>query len=142
MRGPWSRASLTLHSSTHPASEVDDVLGLTATRMHEKGDRKRNRKTGEEHAPQKLSAWIFEPVMPPVTPDDGPFTALRVLLEQVGDRGDALAALRPRYSTAIYWSGVVSGQGGFTMEADLIAGLARLGCDLHGAAYSEDLEDE
>lgn len=111
------------------------------TKTHEIGDANQSAKTARIYGHFKHSAWVLDVETPPTSPEDDGFTALRALLEQLPDIGGALAELRPRYRTVIRWSGTVSGQGNFAMEAELIAALAALGCDLYGTAYPEDDED-
>ncbi|MFJ4224539.1 hypothetical protein [Microbacterium sp. NPDC089695] len=55
----------------------------------------------------------------------------------------ALAELRQDGETINWWSGDSdSTQGGFVLEADLIARLAALGCHIYGTTYlSEDSDD-
>jgi hypothetical protein len=140
----FSLASLAIYSSTHPAAPLSALLGLTPAKMHEAGDENRSRKTGRLYGHYRHSAWIYDPAGPPAAPDDDGFSGLRNLLVELGDLdrlGAALATLRPQYRTVIRWSGTVSSQGNFEIEASLIAALARLGCDLYGTAHYEDGDD-
>jgi len=134
-------ATLALYSETHPAAPISAALGLVPTKMHEIGDANQSPKTGRIYGYYKHSAWIYDLGTHAAAPDDDGFSALRALLAHLPDIGGALAELRPHYRTVIRWSGTVSSQGNFTIEAELIAALAALGCDLYGSAYDED-EDE
>lgn len=130
---------MSLYSDTHPAAAVSAVLGLEPTKLHEIGDENRSPKTGRLYGHYKNSAWNYD--IPSQTPPTDGFTALRELLANLGDLtalGAALATLRPHYRTVIRWTGTVSPQGNFVLEASVIADLAALGCDLYGSAHYED----
>ncbi|WP_223622937.1 hypothetical protein [Microbacterium sp. EST19A] len=59
----------------------------------------------------------------------------------VEGKADVLSALRPACDTVISWYGSSdSSQGGFVMDAELLAGLAALGCVLVGTTYLSDEE--
>jgi hypothetical protein len=68
---------------------------------------------------------------------DPSFVAVFELLDLIESRGDALARLRPQYSTVIRWSGEVTVQGNFVIPARELARLGALGCDLLGSLSPE-----
>lgn len=134
----FSRATLALYSNTGLASSVTEVLGLSPTGVHEKGDRRLG-KNGREYSPYATSVWTYGPDQSGIDAnDESGFASLKALLRDIGDRADALAALRPEYTTAIRWSGDVSLQGNFVIDAETIVALGPLGCDFYGTAYPED----
>lgn len=76
--------------------------------------------------------------------DDSGFAAVRVLLASIGDRAERFAALYPHYRASILWTGDTgSGQGGFSMPADLVSAIGRLGCDFDGTVFNrlDEVED-
>ena len=134
----YNNASLAVYSESAPASEVTDVLGLSPATIHEKGDRRRGN-DGREYAPFSTSVWIYRADESLIDPDDDSgFAALRALVAVLHDRAGALASLRLEYQTVIWWSGNVSPQGNFVIDADLIVDLGLLGCEFYGTAYPED----
>lgn len=142
MDAPFSAATLAVYSDTHPAAAVSAVLGIEPARMFEIGDENRSPKTGRLYGFRKHSAWLYSSADAHEGADG--FTALRELLANLGDLaalGAALATLRPHYRTVVRWSGTVSAQGNFELEASVIADLAQLGCDLYGTAHHEDLDE-
>jgi len=134
-----SIASLGIYSATHRAEDVTAILGLEPTKMHERGDI-RVGKTRRKFAPYRTSAWVFDAGKDKTNDpnDDSGFAAVTVLLDAIGDRGDALAQLRPHYTTAIRWTGEVSPQGNFVIDGELMTRLGRLGCHFYGSAFNED----
>ncbi|WP_309615415.1 DUF4279 domain-containing protein [Salinibacterium sp.] len=132
----WSIATLSIYSDTGTSAHVSAMLGLVPKSTHEKGDRHIGKT--QEFAPYKRSMWSYEPDKSKIEPNDTTgFAALRALVADIRDLSGPLAALRPRYDTIIRWSGEVSAQGGFEIEAKLMADLGTLGCDLYGTAYTE-----
>ncbi len=68
--------------------------------------------------------------------DESGFGSLRILLSVVLPAAEALRALQRDYEMRIGWGGFSdSSQGGFVLEADLVAGVAALGLPIHGTAY-------
>lgn len=134
--GRWSKATLSIYSDTGMSAHVTDVLGLIPKSANEKGDR-RTRKT-REYSPHKQSGWHYESATSNIEADDTTgFAALRALVNDIRHLSDPLATLRPEYKTIIRWSGEVSVQGNFEIEAELLADLGALGCNLYGTAYHE-----
>lgn len=138
----WNRSSLALYSEFGGYERVTEVLGLQPTRTRNKGDRKTG-KDGRQYRPSPESVWIYEPSEADVDPhDESGFSTLRALVNSVRDRADALASLRPEYRTVIWWSGEVSPQGNFAMDADIVIGLGLLGCEFYGSVSLEEIADE
>ncbi len=136
----WSKATLAIYSDTGTAARVTDVLGLVPHSAHEKGER-RIKKTGE-YPPYKKSTWIYEPDESAIQKHDlTGFAALRALVADIRHLAEALGSLRPEYDTQIRWSGEVSVQGNFEIEAELLAALGVLGCTFVGTAHTEFDED-
>lgn len=136
----WSKATLAIYSDSGTAANVTEVLGLTPKSAHEKGDR-RIGKTGE-YPPYKQSTWIYESDASKIDLDDSTgFAAVRALVADIRHLSGELAALRPEYDTQIRWSGEISSQGNFVIEAELLAELGALGCDFLGTAYHKIEED-
>ena len=142
MPNRFSRATLSIYSDTHPASEVTAILGLTPTKTWEKDDR-RFGLSGREYPAHTQSGWSYDPDDSQQDPaDDSGFASLRLLVADLRDKRDAIASLRPRYQTVIRWSGDSgSTQGNFVVTADLIVDLGLLGCEFWGTLYG-DMEAE
>ena len=140
----FSAATLSIQSDTDLASAVEAILGLAPDSIHEKGDVRTDRR-GRELSPYKYSVWSYSPPKESIDPaDDSGFAALRALVKDIRGCADGLAKLRPRYLTAIRWSGEVSAQGNFVIDANLMVDLGLLGCEFWGTAHQEfdpDLDD-
>lgn len=68
---------------------------------------------------------------------------VEALVERLLPRADAIAELRRDAKLVMWWSGTSdSEQGGFVMAAELLAGLATLGCELRGTAYIDEETEE
>ena len=133
-----SRATLGIYSETHRADAVSAVVGLEPTSLHEK-DERRMGKDGREYSPYPSSAWLLDAQVDVAEPGIDPsFVAVFELLDLIESRGDALARLRPQYSTVIWWSGEVTVQGNFVIPARELARLGALGCDLLGSLSPEN----
>ena len=136
-----TRASLLLYSWTHSAASVTEALGLQPTASHERGDRVLGshplRAVDHSATHYRESVWAYE-----VADDDhgaeesgdaSGTTILRRLLATVGTKREELALLRGDFETQIVWSaGSDTQEAGFLLDADLLAGLAALGCDFYG----------
>jgi hypothetical protein len=138
----YNISSLALYSESGGHERVTEVLGLEPKRTRNKGDRKTG-KDGRQYSPVRHSVWIYDPPESEVDPnDDSGFATLRALVNAVRDRADALASLRPEYRTVIWWSGEVSPQGNFAIDADIVVGLGLLGCEFYGSVSLEEIPDE
>ncbi len=139
----FSRATLSVFSETHRAADVGGVLGLEAELSVEKGERRTGR-NGLEYRPHQQSGWHYSPDYSRLDPDDDSgFAALRLLLDDLHGKADLVASLRPRYLTAIRWSGDTgSTQGNFTMSADLLVDLGALGCEFWGTVWDDMSEGD
>ncbi|MDF2993370.1 MAG: hypothetical protein K0S37_3884 [Microbacterium sp.] len=141
-----NRASLSVFSDTKTVGEISALVGMQPDRWGERGDLTPAGRAGRSYSPERLTYertfWsLTETVYDPGADDQTGFSALRALVRKLEPRAEALAELRHDGETVLRWSGDSdSTQGGFVLEADLIRGLATLGCSLYGIAYLE--EDE
>lgn len=138
----YNTSSLALYSETGGPEKVTEVLDLRPHLTRVKGDRKTGR-DGRQYSPVRHSVWIYDaPKFDAYPDDDSGFSTLRALVDAVRDRADALASLRPEYRTVIWWSGEVSPQGNFAMDADIVVGLGLLGCEFYGSVSLEEIPHE
>jgi hypothetical protein len=125
----WSKASFRVFSSSLTAAEITTRLELTPTRSHEAGDPVSLRRL---NAPVRHKAgWLLESGLNASEPMDRHLSALLEQLEPKLDRLQALASA----CRMDFFCGFSSrtGQGGFTLEPELLARLALipgLGLDL------------
>ena len=144
----WNCATLAIYSDTRTAAEVTEILGVEPHESAEKGDPTRAALAGRQVKPEYLthrrSHWSFEADEALVDPADATgFGSVRVLVERFRDKSDLLAELRSDCETIIWWSGDSdSSQGGFVIPADLLRGLAELGCEFRGTAYVTDTSED
>ncbi|AXL11649.1 DUF4279 domain-containing protein [Microbacterium foliorum] len=144
-----NRASLSIHSDTKTVAEISAMLGMEPTGWGDKGDLTPAGRAGRNYAPERLTHqrtfWSLDAYIDEPSADDQTgFSALRALVVRLEPKAQALMDLRQGGETVLWWSGDSdSTQGGFVLEADLISGIAKLGCDVFGTAYlTEDDEDE
>ncbi|KQR90578.1 hypothetical protein ASF93_01900 [Microbacterium sp. Leaf347] len=139
---------MSIYSDVRTAAEITSVLGLEPHDSHDIGEPTKAALRGMDLKPGAMSYqqahWSLSADDALVDPEDETgFASLRVLVDSFRDRAEALAALRADCETIIWWSGDSdSSQGGFVIPADLLADLARLGCDLYGTAFLDDDDDD
>jgi hypothetical protein len=142
------RSTLSIYSHARTAAEITAILGLQPSESAEKGEPKRAALAGRQLAPRHMtyerSQWSFDAEKSAADPDDETgFASLRVLVDVFRDKGQLLESLRADCETIVWWSGDSdSSQGGFVLPADLLADLARLGCDLYGTAFLGEANGE
>lgn len=137
------QATLAIYSTEMTAAEITAALGITPSRANEQGDLTRSGRAGRALKPQYLryqhAGWHLD--APDSYDDPDAFRSLRALVRAVESKAEILRALRPACDTKIWWYGSSdSSQGRFVMDAELISGLAALGCDLFGTTYLDDQE--
>ena len=129
------RASLAIHSETHPAADVSAVLGLEPSRSYERGDR------FGRGLVRASSGWILD--APPADASSAEDSRLDVLVRMLRGAAPALARLRADYDTEIGYTGFADSEhGSFAFSAETVARLAELGCGLTGSVYLEEPESE
>jgi heme-degrading monooxygenase HmoA len=129
------RASLAIHSETHPAADVSAVLGLEPSRSYERGDR------FGRGLVRASSGWILD--APPADAGSAEDSRLDVLVRMLRGAAPALARLRADYDTEIGYTGFADSEhGSFAFSAETVARLAELGCGLTGSVYLEEPEPE
>jgi hypothetical protein len=118
----WSAASFRIASQSLTTAEIGARLGLAATRTHERGERMSPR--NPRSAIRKEAVWLLESGLNEDEPLDRHLGALLELLES---RSDELAELA-RECSMDFFAGFSSGngQGGFALDRDLLARLARI----------------
>lgn len=137
------RATLSIYSTEMTAVEIKDALGTTPSEAYENGEPTPSGLAGRPLKPQYLTyqqaGWHID--APDSDGDPDATRSLSALVRMLQGRAEALRALRPACETVLRWYGSSdSTQGGFVMDAELISGLAALGCDLHGTAYLDSKE--
>lgn len=139
------KATLSIYSTEMTAVEITAALGITPSKANEHGELTPSGRAGRHLKPQYLTyqqaGWHLD--APDSVDDPDAFRSLRALVRSIEGRADVLRTLRPACDTVIRWYGSSdSSQGGFVMDAELLAGLAALGCDLVGTTYLSDEEPE
>jgi heme-degrading monooxygenase HmoA len=130
------RATLSVTSSTHPASAVSQILGMEPDRMREVGE-PRGSSGAFPH-----SVWSVEGR----DRSGGGFDSharLDDLAARLHGKHSEIDRLREHYDVRVVYSGFSdSTQGGFVFPASTMAVLGALGCDISGTAYlAEDDPD-
>lgn len=135
-----SSAVLKILSDSLTCDEITKALGIEPSLSHDKGDPKGKPRPDahgtlmQRRHDRAVWSWFAEPS------DDT--TDAQSSLEQIvstfASRADALATLR-QYCTIVvdYWGHSDSTQGGFVFPAEVVAGLATLGCDVYGSVYTD-----
>lgn len=141
-----NRASLSIRSDAYSVAEITSMLGIEPDESGDVGTLTRAGRAGRDVAPARLrhqrTFWSITEKDDGDSRDDRTgFAALRRLVNRVAPNAQALADIRESGETVLWWSGDSdSVQGGFVLEADLIADVSRLGCDVYGTAYLDDGE--
>lgn len=138
-------ATLAIYSDHLSAAAVTAALGVEPTSIHEIGDtrrRSRSRRAGS-HSPTQYTHSLWEhtvradPARSGVA-DAAGSTSIRLLVDVFREKQGQLETLRADYELRIWWSAISSStQAPFVFDADLVRGLAIIGCDLYGTAYLE-----
>ncbi|WP_341947187.1 DUF4279 domain-containing protein [Microbacterium sp. LWH11-1.2] len=139
------RATLSIYSTEMTAVEITTALGIVPSKTYEQGDLTPSGRAGRLLKPQYLTyqqaGWHLD--APDSVDDPDAFRSLRALVRSIERKAEVLRTLRPACDTVIRWYGSSdSSQGGFVMDAELLVGLAALGCDLVGTAYLSSAEPE
>jgi hypothetical protein len=141
-------ASLGIWSEHRSAREIAEVMGLAPTASHERGDPSRASRSGTlrtgRSAVETQARWSLNGDPNVANPgDETGFRTLRQLLGRISDKGAAIAELKSNCDLSITWSRYSdSWQGGFVLDEDLLADLARLGIPIWGTTYLDDDADE
>lgn len=138
-------ATLAIYSDHLSAAAVTTALGVEPTSIHEIGDtrrRSRSRRAGS-HSPTQYTHSLWEHTVRAdpglsTVPDAAGSTSIRLLVEVFREKQAQLDRLRDDYELRLWWSAISSStQAPFVFDAELIRGLAVIGCDLYGTAYLE-----
>jgi hypothetical protein len=143
-----NRSTLSIYSDSLTVAEISAALGIDPHDSADRGEPTRAARAGRvlasEYITHQRAHWSFDADPSLVDPlDETGFGSLRVLLTVFRERANALQSLRRECDTVIWWSGDSdSGQGGFVLTADVLSDLARLGCDLYGTTFLNDVDSE
>jgi hypothetical protein len=128
--------------------EISDRLNLQPTRTHTKGEPRGFRQKDGSISPSIVwndSAWILTS---PLERDRNLAEHIKWLLDAIEPRGEAINALRAECTLIRLFCGFAShdGQGGFTLDADTLGRISKLGLnvdlDLYPPTDLEASEDE
>jgi len=143
-------AALYIYSTTLTAAAVTDLLRLSPTFVAERGDPRLRTDGKPTRGTAKTwgeAVWGFSIDADEVragAPDDDSagFASIGELIRVFATKAAVLEQLREggRYDTRIWWHGSATGQGGFVVPIEILAGLTALGCDLFGNLVSIDEE--
>jgi uroporphyrin-III C-methyltransferase len=125
----WSKASLVIHSNSLTPGEIGARLDLAPSRTHTKGEIRR----GSRAIPWKDSFWSLQS---PLGDHIGMLEHLRWLLDIFEPKLEALQELSVNCAITLSCGfSSTHGQGGFTLDPQMLAQLARLAVpfslDLH-----------
>jgi hypothetical protein len=140
-----NRASLSIHNDVLNVAEITAQLRSEPTDAGDIGEVTRAGRAGRDLRPELRTRhrtfWSITETDDGENDDRTGAAALRILVDRLKPHADALAKMRQNGETVIWWSGGSdSAQGGFVLDADLIAGLAVLGCAVYGTAYHWHVE--
>jgi heme-degrading monooxygenase HmoA len=135
-----SSAILKILSDSLTCDEITKALGIEPSLSHDKGDPKGKPRPDahgtlvQRRYDSAVWSWHAE------TSDDttvGP-SSLEQIVSTFASRADALATLRESCTILVDYRGHSdSTQGGFVFPAEVVAGLAALGCDVFGSVYTD-----
>lgn len=141
-------ASFSVYGGHRTVAEITALIGLSPTRWGDAGELTPAGRAGRMYKPQYLTYPSTYWSLWAKADDNGSdgysgFDAVEALVERLLPRADAIAELRRDAQLVMRWSGASdSTQGGFVMTAELLAGLATLGCELRGTAYIDEETDD
>jgi hypothetical protein len=118
----WSRAGFRIGSESLTAAEIGARLGLSATWTRERGER-----INPENPQSRIRKEALWGLKSGLSTDEPLDRHLGALLERLEPRSDELAGLA-RECWMDFFAGFASlgGQGGFTLDRELLARLARI----------------
>lgn len=132
----WARGTIRITSTVMTTSEITRVLGLQPTDVFEKGSSAKTR--NPKPAIRSVSAWLLESGLRSTVPIE---THILTLLKQLAGRTAELNVLsRNCYIDMILGFASENGQGGFTIEHDVLAQLSELPISLSLDLYPPEGE--
>jgi len=126
---------LRVFSEILTSTEIETILGLEATRTFLKGDPIFGRDKGGKKIKvgiRQTSAWILSS---PSGGDSNLADHLRRLLDVINPKADELKRLFTKCKIDIFCGFGCEGQGGFTLNAEIINRLAKLNLNLDFDIY-------
>jgi hypothetical protein len=144
----WSVATFSIFSEILTTDEIGSVLGLYSTRTHVKGEPRGTRKKDGSISTTSVwpnSAWHLGS---PLGYDANLADHIRWLLDAVEPKLGVLKTLSAKCHPILLQCGFSSahGQGGFTLDGDTLARIAKLGVslsvDLYPPAQTEESDNE
>jgi uroporphyrin-III C-methyltransferase len=129
----WSKASLLIFSDTLEPKAIAERLGLSESKSHQKGSLKGPRAP----LPWKESLWCLQS---PLGDERDMVEHLQWLLDVIEPKAEALKDLSKYCKKIIFFCGFSSshGQGGFTLDPQLLVRLANLGIPFSLDLYPPD----
>ena len=133
-----NRSTLSIYSKTRTVAQITAALGIEPHDSADIGDPTRAARAGRtlsaEYMSHQRTQWSFDSDRILVdAEDDQGVGSLRDLVETLREKAHMLRSLRSECETIIWWSGTSdNSQGTFVIPPDLLADLARLGCELRG----------
>lgn len=140
-------ASFSVYGGHRTVAEITGLIGLSPTEWGDAGEPTAAGRAGRKYKPEYLTYPATYWSLTAEADDDSGgysgFAAVEALVERLLPRAEAIAELRHDAQIVMWWSGTSdSTQGGFVMTAELLAGLATLGCELRGTAYIDEATEE
>lgn len=136
-----SVASLAIGSTVLTSAEITSILGIQPSSSHEMGDPKgkaRPDSTGafvQRH--YDSAGWMWHAPESDDTSDEGD-SSLAALVTLFSSKTAELETLRADCRIRVWYTGHSdSTQGGFVFPAEVLAGLASLGCDFYGSVGTD-----
>lgn len=136
-----NRASLCVYSDKSSVPQITEMLGVEPERSGDIGDPTPSGRAGRNLTPpyaryQRTFWCLHEDADDTDAEDQTGFSAVRKVVDRVLPVAHKLADLRNDGETIIWWSGDSdSTQGGFVLQADLLAKISVLGCHLYGTTF-------
>jgi hypothetical protein len=128
-------ATLNISSREHSVAGISELLGVDSTSEWEKGDRIQRYRGLHLWSERRRVNSHWSVSFDSVDGEDNSCGVpwLAALVERLSGKADVLARLREDYHVDIAWFATIhDGQGSFIFPPELLAGVAALGCELHG----------
>ena len=127
------RASLTVTSTQTSVQQISEVLGLSPTRSEVRGA---ERPSG---ALRTHNLWCIEVDVANTEEDQTGTGALAELVSRTRAAAGKVAQPPADCEAKIWWSADSdSGQGGFVLPTEVVAGIAALGVDVFATVYLDE----
>jgi hypothetical protein len=120
-------------STTRPARTFTEIVGVQPAEVNEVGDLA-SRSSGRRY---DEALWTLE--SEPAEGGEALNEVCRELLSRFDGRHELVRSLRNEFTMQLRcWGTSDSGQGGFWLSAEVVQGIAALGCEFYCTVYFDD----